>query len=535
MFSKLFNNQSKTITAAAIIIGAASLLSRLLGLLRDRVLAGEFGAGAELDMYYAAFRIPDMIFNLLVLGALSAGFIPIFTTYLRNKNKAWELANITLNAIILGLMIISALMIFLAPWILKIITPGFSQEKLEITTTLTRIMFLSPIFLGASGIFAGILQSFKRFFIYSIAPILYNIGIIIGALFFVPIVGVYGLAWGVVFGAFIHMVIQFFAVIPLGYRYRLILDLNNSGFKKILVMMVPRTLGLITSQINFLIVTIIGSTLATGSITVFNLANNIQSFPLGIFGVSFAIAAFPTLSELTGKKKEFIKVFSLTIRQVLFFIIPASSLLIILRAQIVRVILGSGRFGWKDTFLTFETLFFFSISLFAQALILVIIRAFYAQEDSKTPFYTGLISAFANIILSIILVEPLGVAGLALSFSLANILNFTLLALLLHYKLGKFDGEKIIISSIKIVIATFLLSITSQAIKYPIESVMGLETFIGVALQVMAATLGGIIVYIASCWLMKSEELNIFINSLRKKFLKNPEIANEIIEKEKLT
>ena len=535
MLHKLFNNQSKTITSAAIILGAASLVSRLLGILRDRILAGEFGAGVELDMYYAAFRIPDLVFNLLILGALSAGFIPVFTGYLSKKEKAWELVNVVLNVMLVSMVLISGLLIVLAPWLTRLIAPGFSPEQLKITTVLTQIMFLSPILLGISGLFGSVLQSFKRFFVYSIAPILYNVGIIIGVLFFVPILGIYGLAWGVVFGASMHMIIQLLATLSLGYCYRWSFNLSHRGLKKILMMMVPRTLGLAITQINFLIVTIIGSTLAAGSITIFNLASNIQSFPLGIFGISFAIAAFPTLSELNKKRKKFIETLSLTIRQILFFIIPASALLIILRAQIVRVILGSGRFDWEDTVLTLETLSLFAFSLFAQAIILVLIRAFYARRDSKTPFYTGLISAFANIILAVMLVESLGVAGLALAFSLASILNLVLLTLILHYRLGKLDGEKITISFVKIFIATFILAITAQAIKYPIEQIMGLQTFIGVATQAIAAALGGSIVYLVICWLLKSEELKLFLDSLKRKIGKRPAIAEEIVEKEKLT
>jgi len=331
------------------------------------------------------------------------------------------------------------------------------------------------------------------------------------------------------------MLVQLIASFSLGYRYKFSIDLNHPGLKKIFKMMVPRTLGLLVSQLNFLIVTIIGSTLAVGSITIFNLANNIQSFPLGIFGISFAIAAFPTLSELSRKKKQFIEVLSLTIRQILFFILPASAMLIVLRAQVVRVILGTGLFDWEDTILTLETLSLFALSLFAQGLILVFIRAFYAQHDSKTPFYVGLISAFANIILAIVFIESLGVAGLALAFSLSNILNLVLLGLLLHARLGKLDGQKIIISSIKIITATFLLALTAQAIKYPIEQIMGLETFIDVTVQAGAAALGGSFVYLLSCWLMRSEELNIFLASLKKKLLKQPLIAEEIIEKDKLT
>jgi len=205
-------------------------MSRALGILRDRVLAGEFGAGSELDMYFAAFRIPDLLFNLLVLGALSAGFIPVFTTYLSNKKKAWELVNIILNLIFVALVLITILLIILTPWLVKLITPGFSLEQLQITATLTRIMFLSPIFLAISGIFGSVLQSFKRFFIFSLAPIMYNVGIIIGALFFVPYLGIYGLAWGVVFGAMLHMAIQFPLIIYLGYRYFKNDDSPHLGF-----------------------------------------------------------------------------------------------------------------------------------------------------------------------------------------------------------------------------------------------------------------------------------------------------------------
>ena len=486
-------------------------------------------------MYYAAFRIPDLVFNLLVLGALSAGFIPVFTAYLPDKKKAWQLVNVVLNVMAVAIILISALLVIISPWLVKLITPGFNSGQLKITASLTQIMFLSPLLLGISGVFASVLQSFKRFFIYSLAPILYNIGIILGALFFTPFFGIFGLAWGVVFGALMHLVIQLLAVFNLGYHYRWSFDLTDQGLIKILKLMVPRTLTLIISQINFLVVTVIGSTLAIGSITIFNLANNIQSFPLGIFGISFAIAAFPTLAEIYRQKKEFINTVSLAIRQILFLIIPASALLIILRAQLVRVILGSGRFDWEDTVLTLETMSFFAFSLFAQALVLILIRAFYAQHDTKTPFYTGLVTAFANVVLAIMLIEPFGVAGLALAFSLASILNFILLTLILHYRLGQLDGEKIVISTAKILVATFMLSLVAQAIKYPVERITGTQTFLGIAGQTLLASLAGLIVYLLTCWLLRSEELAIFTRILRRKVFPKPAIAQDIEEKEKLT
>ena len=209
MLKKILNSQSKTIISAAVILGAASLVSRVLGLFRDRILAGQFGAGDELDIYYAAFRIPDLVYSLLVLGAISAGFIPVFVGYLeKDKNRAWYLASSVLNLIGFSLVAVAGLLTIITPWLIKLVAPGFNSEKLDLTIQLTRIMFLSPFFLGLSAVFGGILQSFRRFLIYSLAPVMYNLGIIFGALFLIKPFGLIGLAYGVVLGAFLHLVVQ---------------------------------------------------------------------------------------------------------------------------------------------------------------------------------------------------------------------------------------------------------------------------------------------------------------------------------------
>src|SRR3989338_11285854 len=426
MIKKLFNGEINSITMAALLVGGSSLVSRLLGIFRDRILAGQFGAGDTLDVYYAAFRLPDLIFNLLVLGALSAGFIPIFTSLIKSPllklrsllgheyKEAWQLANNVLNILVLGLLLLCGLGVIFAPQIIQLITPGFSREKIDLTVGLSRIMFLSPIFLGISGVFGGILQSFKRFFVYAMSPIFYNIGIIIGALYLVPLWGIYGLAWGVVLGASAHLAVQLPTLIQLGFKYSFQFDLKNKKVRQIWLMMVPRTMSLAISQLNLLVITVIASTLSSGSLSVFNFANNLQSFPVGIFGISFAIAAFPAMSAAAFDKKNLVKDLSQTVRQILFFIIPSTVLLLALRAQIIRVILGTGQFDWQDTVLTIDTLGFFCLSLFAQALIPLLVRVFYARLTAKTPFIIGLIAALANIFLSIWLSDRLGVAGLAL-------------------------------------------------------------------------------------------------------------------------
>ena len=538
MIKSLINGESKTITSAAIIVGAASLASRFLGIIRDRILAGEFGAGDVLDTYYAAFRIPDLVFNLLVLGALSAGFIPLFTQYFygdqASKDRAWSLANEVLNILVVALVILCGLLFVFAPQIMLLITPGFDAEKMSATVTLTRIMFLSPIFLGVSSVLGGILQSLKRFFVYSLAPIFYNIGIIIGALVFVPLWGISGLAWGVVLGAALHFLIQVPTSYYLGFRYKPVLNFKDSAIKKIARIMVPRTLTLAINQLNLVVITIIASTLAAGSLAIFNLANNLQVFPVGIFGISFAIAAFPTLAALALKpdKKDFIHSFSNTTRQILFFIIPASVLLLILRAQIVRVILGSGQFTWENTVLTIDTLAMFTLSLFAQAMIPLLIRGFYAFQNSLTPFVLGLISSVVNIILSLILIKPFGlggyqfdfgIAGLALAFSLSSILNFSLLWIGLRFKAGSLDEKQIVWSVIKISIATLAMAMVTQFMKFGIEPYFGTTTFVGIFLQGLIAGLVGIAVYIVVGLVLKSQEMITFVNSMKKRIFKEKE------------
>lgn len=547
MIKNLFNKQINSITVAAILVALSSLVSRLLGVLRDRILAGQFGAGPVLDSYYAAFRVPDLAFNLLVLGALSAGLIPVFTGLVKDfkgtvsnlfgleNTEAWKLINNTLNLILISLGFCSFLgIIFAEPLIKTIIAPGFSPEMQIKTAELSRIMFLSPIILAVSSIFSGVLQTFKRFFVYSLAPIFYNVGIIVGALFFVPMWGIYGLAWGVVLGALLHMSIQMPAVFTLGYKYVPILDIADRNLRKIMAMMVPRTLSLAVSQLNLVIITSIASGLDSGSLTVFNLANNLQYFPIGIFGVSFAIAAFPSLSAAAFDNKKMVRNFSWTFRQILFFIVPSTILLLVLRAQIVRVILGSGQFSWQATILTYQTLAYFTISLFAQATAPLLIRVFYAQEDTKTPFIIGIISVVFERVIALYFAKKMGVAGLALSFSLANVLNFFLLWLCLRLRLGEMNGWKILVSALKFCVAGAVCGLVAQEMKGIVWPIIDMTKFLGVLLQGAVAGVCGLLAYGFLCWALGSEEMASFIASAKSRMLrvmaKNPSPAIQSID-----
>ncbi|OIO39618.1 murein biosynthesis integral membrane protein MurJ [Candidatus Falkowbacteria bacterium CG10_big_fil_rev_8_21_14_0_10_43_11] len=533
MINKLFNSKINSITSAAIIVAAASMTSRFLGIFRDRILAGEFGAGDTLDIYYAAFRIPDLVYNLIVLGALSAGFIPVFTALCRKnsvikkifysaercQNEAWQVANAVVNLLGATLIILSAVFIVFAPQLTRLMTPGFGAEKQLLTVTLTRIMFCSPLLLGISSVFGGILQSFKRFFVYSLAPIMYNIGIIAGALYFVPLWGIYGLAYGVVLGALLHLIIQLPAAFALGYRYGFTFNWRNKHVSEIIKMMVPRTLSLAINQINLVVVTVVASTLAAGSLAVFNLANNLQSFPVGIFGISFAVAAFPTLSELVGDKEALIKNFSKVLRQIIFFILPATVFILTLRVQIIRIILGSGQFDWQDTILTMDALTLFSLSLFAQAALPLLTRMFYAQKNSRTPFWVGLIATTVNICLCFWFAPRLGIAGLALAFSLSTIVNFILLWLILKISLGELDEWNILYSTLKISLASVGAGLAVQAMKLIVgnSSLIDMHRFWGVTAQAAIAGVFGLLIFILMCWVLRAEELMNFVRSIRER------------------
>ncbi|MFH0969639.1 MAG: murein biosynthesis integral membrane protein MurJ [Patescibacteria group bacterium] len=535
--NKIFNGKpTESITAAAFIIAVSGFASRFLGLFRDRILASQFGAGDTLDAYYAAFRIPDLLYNLLILGALSAAFIPVFTSLVSNekKDEAWELVSGMMNIIILALIIVAGILAIFAPFIMHLITPGFSGEKIDLAITLTRIMFLSPVFLGISAIFGGVLVSLKNFLIYSIAPIMYNVGIIIGALFFVKLMGPAGLAVGVVLGAFMHMLIQYPAVKFSGFKFKPVLFgvFRNENIRRIARLMIPRTMGIAVSQVNFLVITIFASTLASGSLAIFNFANNIQSFPLGLFGVSFAVAVFPTLSAAyaKGMNDEFIQNFSKVFRRILFFIIPLSILMLLLRAQLVRVILGAGQFNWEDTVLTFETLGFLTASLFAQCLIPLLARAFYAIHNTKTPFYVALASEAVNIILVIILIKNYAVSGLAIAFSAASIINMALLFAILRKKIGNLDEKHILNSISRILLAAIIAGFITQMLKYAINRVANIDTFIGIFSQLVISGGMGIIVFLFMSWVFKVEEFFHFKNSISRKLFRVKEPISEITE-----
>lgn len=461
MLGRFFNFQTKTISGAAGVLAITALISRLLGLVRDRLLASTFGAGSDLDVYFAAFRIPDFVYNILIAGGVIVAFLPLFSEYfLKDKKEALDFANNVLNLFFVFLVLISLGISIFAPIFVKIITPGFSPQQISLTVLLTRILFLSPILLGLSSIFSGVLQYFNKFLAYSLAPVLYNLGIIVGIIFLAPASGILGVTLGVILGAFLHMAIQIPSAIGSGFCYKPTFNLKDPKIKKVFSLMIPRTLGVAAPQINLMVVTAIASGLPAGAISIFTFANNLQQFPLGLIGIPFAIAAFPALSQdwAAQKKDEFIEKFSLTFRKILYLIIPISFLIFILKNQIVEIILRTGRFGEDAAKMAAASLGLFALGIFATCLIPLIFRAFFALQDTKTPTIIAIIAVILNIFLSFGFVRLLSfpnffqafisnlfnlqgigniaVIGLPLAFSIDSILQFILLTVFLFRKIN---------------------------------------------------------------------------------------------------
>lgn len=533
---KILNSQSKTITGAAIILAGATLINKAIGILRDRTIAHYFGTGEITDAYYAAFKIPDLVYNLLVVGALTAGFIPTFTKIFyqySDKNPAWKLASNILNILGASLIILALIGAIFAKQITPLVAPGFSPDNTRLVADFTRVMFFSPVLLGLSMVLGGILQSLRRFVLYSIAPIFYNLGIILGASILVPTFGPIGLAYGVVIGAFFHFFLQLIGAWQAGYRWQWIFNLKDTNTKIIGKLMIPRTMSLAVGNLNTIVTTILASILPTGSVAAYNFADNLQWVPIGIIGISFALAVFPVLSTAIAEKDhdKFSKNFFGTFRQIFFFIIPITIIFLLLRAQIVRVILGSGAFDWNATINTADALAFFSLGLFAQSLIPLLARAFFALSNTKTPFIISIVSSFVNVGASLLLMKPLGISGLALASTIGAVTNFGLLFIFLKKSIKKLEAEQNISTVWKILTSGLIMALVVQSLKYPLAKIFNQDYFFGILGQGLVAGLAGLFIYGILCYILKLEEMNIFIQSLHKKWLKLRNIeTTEMIE-----
>ncbi len=443
---------------------ATMVIAKILGLVRDRLLAHVFPPNT-IDIFWAAFRLPDLIFQIVILGALSVAFIPVFTEHLESKGKedAYDLARAILNVALFIFVLATVLIfIFASPLISTIVAPGFTPDKQAQVVTLTRIIIFGQILLVFGALFIGISQSFQRFIIPALAPVFYNLGIILGITFLSKSMGITGAAVGVVIGAILHALIQLPLIWSVGFRFKFPLKLFHPGVKEILHLMGIRTFGLAAEQINETVGINLASWMA-GGITYLTYAQHLQVVPIGLFGASLAQAALPVLSSerARGKIEEFKITLLTTMHQILFLALPATAILIVVRIPVVRLIFGASQFDWEATVLTGATLAFLSIGLSAQAVSLLLVRGFYALKDTKTPVIVSLIVVVLNIILSVyfILFLRLPVWGIGLANSSSALLSAVLLFYFLHIKAGKFNLTQALGPFLKMLMAAVIMGV----------------------------------------------------------------------------
>ena len=500
-----------------LLLALSALLSRFLGVVRDHLLAKTFGAAAgtgihNLDTYYAAFRIPDLLYNLLIFGAVSAAFIPIFTQYKKEDkmDEAWAFASSALHLMMIAILVISGIVYIFAPYIVHIVAGGFSAEAFNMTVRLMRIMLLSPILFTFSSILISIQDSFKCFLFRSIGPLFYNLGIIAGIVYFGQKFGVVGVTWGVIIGAALQLIVQLPALLQVGYKHVWTLGFRRPDVRKAFRLLIPRVLALSMNQITLLVNTFIASFLMTGSITIYYLSDNLQALPLGIIAISFAITSFATLSELAIEpdKSLFAKEIGRVMQQVLFLIIPATLGMLVLRKEIIDVILVSGKFSQSDALITQNVFAIMLTSLFAQSLIPILSRGFYAHHDTRTPLNAGLIAAIISIGGSLVLafVYHFGVIGITIAYSAGGILSFILLYVFMFRKI------RITLIAwanvIKMIVASLIMSVCIGALRLRIPFA-GRLIEKAIALGILIAV--GMAVYFALSILFKIPERRMIL------------------------
>lgn len=416
MRAKLLNYGIGNVHTAALLLGAAGLLSRLLALLRDRLLAARFGIGRELDIYNAAFQIPDFMSVLFLLGAGTSAIVPLFQDYTAtDKEKAKRLIFDLVTVFLGGALVVSGIIFFTAPLLMRLIVPGFSPADQALTATMTRIMIFSPLLFGISGILSSVAQSYERFIAYAVAPLLYNLGIIVGILLLAPWGGLAGLSVGVVLGATLHMAMQFRATRDIGFtlhaffryyfkrRRRGVGAFFSIGVRRVGRLSLPRVLAVSFSQLTFIALIALGSRLAAGSITVFSFAQNLYFVPVGVFALGYTVALFPRLNGayLARDGDVFFRELFTGIRSILFWILPVSVLIIVLRAHIVRAALGAHSFTWEDTRLTAASLAILAVALAGGSLIALFIKCFHAIEDTWRPLVISLVSSAVSLAVAV--------------------------------------------------------------------------------------------------------------------------------------
>jgi putative peptidoglycan lipid II flippase len=498
--------------SASAILASSFIASRVLGLLRDMILGATFGAGPELDSYFAAFRIPDLLFQVFTGAALGSAFIPVFTGLVARgrEDEAWKVTSTFINLLSVVTGVLALIAMVMAPSLVPLIAPGFPPDAQRLTTILIRIMLISPVFFSVSTLLTAVLNAKRSFLLPALAPPIYNLSIIAATLFLAPSFGIQGVAIGVAVGSGLHLLVQVPGVIQERIVYRFALAINHPQVIEVERLMLPRIFGLAAMQGNFLILTVLASTLEPGSLTALNYAYALIMVPLGVFGMAISSAAFPNLAEEATYRQSdvFTATLMSSLRFILFFTIPAALGLIALREDVVAVLFERGDFGPESTQATAWALLFFSVGLPAFAALEILTRAFFAFHDTRTPVMLGLAGLGVNVALSLFLIGPLGLGGLALSPSITNTIEAAALFAILQFRLGNLGVSRLALFLAKTAAAALAMSLGLRALVAWAPQFPTL-VFLGAGIAV------GAFAYFTMALLLRIQEAHRLLASLR--------------------
>ncbi|MFH0812173.1 MAG: murein biosynthesis integral membrane protein MurJ [Pseudomonadota bacterium] len=517
-------SEKEQVSKAAGIVGLATLASRVMGYIRDMVMSWAFGAGMAADAFYVAYRIPNLLRELLAEGSMSAAFIPVFTETLTKSSKedARHLGNAVFARLLVILIVLTALGILFAPSIVKAIAWGFGthREKYVLTVTLTKIMFPYLLFIGLAALAMGMLNSLRSFLSPALSPVMFNLMTIMAVLVLAPLFPnpILGAAIGVVLGGMCQFLIQIPGLKRHGMILRPRFKPSHPGVKKIGMLVLPVFVSSSVTQLNIFISTILASFLATGSITYLFYGMRFIHFPLGLFGIAIATAVLPTMSAQAARREtaEFRETLSHGLRLVSFITFPAMAGLIALRIPIVNLLLERGEFDRLSTIGTASALLYYAIGLWAFAGVRIAVQAFYSLQDTRTPVKIAVIALISNVLFSILLMGPLAHGGLALATSLAAMINLGLLTVMLRRKIGRIDGRRILQSLLKIIpVSALMWGIGWWVSLNPAWSLPGNTLYkLGLLLAGISASAG---FYLLAMWVLRSEEM-IFLWAMVQKW-----------------
>jgi putative peptidoglycan lipid II flippase len=501
------------------VVAGAFFVSRLLGWVRLVVITNLFGAGTQLDAYFAAFRLPDTIFQLVAAGALSSAMIPVLAGLFQRDEeaRAWQVVSTVLNVMLVLLFALSVVVAIFAPVIVPIITPGFDAVGTELTVRLTRIMLLSPILLAAGAVASSVLNARGRFGAAAVAPSLYNIAIIVAAVVLGPHLGVESLAIGVVFGSLLHVGVQILPLVRERFRLWFDIDLSDAASRQVLTLMAPRALGLGANQVTFMIATMLATGIGVGAVTSYNVAWTVMQIPLGVIGFPLGIVLLPSLSRAvaSGSTREFGRLIVRSIRLLMWvmFFITASS--IVLRRQVVTLLFDYG-LDERAISLTADTLSFLLLGLAGYSLVIVFARAFYSGHDTRTPVITALLDMGTAIVVGLATVGSLGLSGIALGLTAGAWVEAGALGVLLWRRTPGTGIESVFRPMIIFAIGALLAGVATAAVVRLTDPLIGLDPGkVALLGQVLIAGAAGALLYVVYTRLLHIPELDQTVDIAR--------------------